>query len=228
MAPYHSYKETRLNLDSTVQDSTIAIRLPSTGSLGRASKTAQNRSHIADIPIADDEVTFRQRHLASAGSIYHRVHHRSPRSFLWRVLEDEKVLSIQAIDICKRSPDTPEGHLTLRITFPHSIKPSCVAFADGAEHDVLYAFVLTDAKQLYTLTLRPEYFRRASSTEDNVLEWCKAYASSAIGMKNAHRLVALAANEVLVSFIDGGLLRLSKASGGDGMYCERFRDFRLI
>lgn len=216
MGPYYAYKETRLNLDSTIQNSTIAIRLPSTASSGRASKTAQYRSHIAEIPISDDENTFRQRHLASAGSIYHRVHHRSPRSFLWRVLEAGRVLSIQAIDICKQSPETPEAYLALRLTFPNAIKPSCVAFADGPEHDVLYAFVLTEGKQLYTLTLRPEYVRRASSTEDNVLEWCKAYASSALSYNTAHRLVALAANEVLVSLIDGGLVRLSKAAGGDG------------
>jgi nuclear pore complex protein Nup160 len=129
------------------------------------------------------------------------------------------VLSIQAVDVIKQAPDAPDAHLTLRLSFPNQIKPHCVAFADSEQHDVLVAFVLTESKHLYTLTLRPDYFRRPSSTEDNVAEWCKSYLPSAFAFKAAHRLVALSADEVLLSFIDGGLVRLSKTAGGDGKHC---------
>lgn len=218
MAPYYAYKEVRLNLDSTIQNSVVAIRLPSTSSSGRASKTAQNRPQVSEIPPCDDENVFRQRHLASAGSVYHRIHHTSPRSFLWRVLEDGKVLSIQAIDICKQSPETPEARYTLRLTLPNAIKPACVAFADSIEHDMLNVYILTESKHLFTLNLRPEFFRKASSAEESLTEWCKAYVSSAFAFKTAHRLVALTADEVLLSLTDGGLVRLSKAIGSDGMW----------
>lgn len=215
MGPFYAYKETRLDLDPATQGSTIAIRLPAYGASAWPSKTGQKRAHITELPISEDENAFKSRHLASAGSIYHRSYHTSPRSFLWRVLEDGKVLSIRAVDITKQR-DSLDANLTLRLSFPNSIKPSCIAFSDSKEHDVLTVFVLTESKHLYTLNLRPEYFRRPSSTEDNVGDWCKSYLSSAFAFKAAHRMVALSADELLLSFVDGGLVRMSKPSGADG------------
>lgn len=215
LGPLYAYKETRLDLDPATQGSTVNIRLPAHGALSWPGKTSQKRSHVSEIPITEDEATFKQRYLAAAGSIYHRTHHKSPRSFLWRVLENEKVLSIRAVDISKQKK-TAEANLTLRLSFPHAIVPSCIAFSDSKEHDVLSVFVLTTSKQLYTLNLRPDHFRRPSSTEDNVGDWCKSYSSSGLTITAVHRLVALSADVVLLSLINGGLLRLSKTSGGDG------------
>ncbi|PVH87374.1 hypothetical protein DL98DRAFT_649633 [Cadophora sp. DSE1049] len=213
--PTYAYKETRLDLDSTTQGSTVAIRLPAHGASTYSSRSAQKRPHIAEIPIAEDENAFRARHLASAASIYHRTHHQSPRSFLWRILEDGKVLSIQSVDISKPST-VADANITLRLTLPSAIKPGCIALADSKEHDILSVFILTESKQLYTLTLRPDHFRRAASTEDNVGDWCKTYSSAAFSLKAPHRLVALSADELLISTVDGALLRLEKNSGGDG------------
>lgn len=215
MVPFNAYKETRLNLDPTTQGSTVAIRLPTHGASTWSSKTAQKRPHNADVGVAVDEGAFRQKQLATAASIYYRQHHKSPRAFLWRVLEDGKVLSIRAVDISRQAKE-PDANITLRLTFPNLIKHSCVAFSDSAEHDVLSAFVLTESSHLYTLSLRPDYFKRASSTEDNVGDWCKSYMPSAFSFKHAHRLVALNADEILISLTDGGLLKLGRKSGQDG------------
>lgn len=213
-APLYNYKETRLNLESAIPGSTVSIRLPSHGASSKSSRTAQKRPFTTDIPLAEDENGFRQRHLASAASVYYRRFHQSPRSFLWRVLEDGKVLSIQAVDLCKQEK-VPDAHLTLRLTFSNPIRPNCVAFADHKEHDALSVFILTESNHLYTLTLRPEYFRRRASTEDNVADWCKIYLSSAFGFKHPHRLVSLGTEEVLISLHDGGLLKLDRVPGED-------------
>jgi nuclear pore complex protein Nup160 len=214
MGPFYAYKETRLNLDPATEGSTISIRLPSPSGSTWSSKHTK-RSSVADISVAEDENQFKQRHLASAASIYHRQYHKSPRSFLWRVLEDGRVLSIRAVDISKQT-NAADSDLTLRLSFQDGIKPGCIAFSDSSEHDVLSAFVLTESHHLYTLSLRPDYFRKASSTEDNVGDWCKIYVSSAFPFKRPHRMVALSADELLASAIDGSLLRLTKQSGGDG------------
>jgi nuclear pore complex protein Nup160 len=214
-SPYYAYKETRLDLDPVIQGSTVFIRLPSYGTSTSLIKAGQKRPHLADIPIAEDENSFKQRHLATAASIYHRKHHRSPRSFLWRILEDGKVLSLRAVDV-SRQKDSADANLTLRLSFPHAIRPSCVAFSDSKDHDVLTAFVLTETKHLYTLSLRPDYFRRASSTEDNVGDWCKSYLPAA-SFKFPHRMVALGTDELLISFIDGALVKLERNPGTDGM-----------
>ena len=211
MGPLNAYKETRLNLDPAVQGSTVAIRLPPHG----ASRNVQKRSQVLDVPIAEDESAFRQKHLATSASIYHRVHHKSPRSFLWRILEEGKVLSIRVIDV-SRQDKTADANLTLRLEFPSPIRPACIALSDSKEHDVLSVFVLTEAKHLYTLSLRPDFFRKSSSTEDNVGDWCKSYLSSQFAFKTPHRLAALAADQLLISQVDGQLLRLERKSGGDG------------
>ncbi len=214
---FYSYKETRLDLDPTTQGSTVSIRLPPPGASTWPLKTAQKRSHVTEVPVAEDENSFRQRHLAIAASIYHRTHHKSPRSFLWRILEDGKVLAIRVVDVSSQV-NSPDANLTLRLSFSSRIIPACVAFSDSKEHDVLSAFVLTDTNHLYTLSLRPDYFRRPSSTEDNVIDWCKSSLSSGVSLKKAFRLVALGADELLLSNVDGGLLRLSRISGGDGTW----------
>ncbi|KAF4632411.1 hypothetical protein G7Y89_g5712 [Cudoniella acicularis] len=214
-SPFYAYKETRLDLDSSAPDSTIAIRLPAHGASSWASRATQKRSQTLELPIAEDEDTFRQRHLATAASVYHRVHQKSPRSFLWRVLEDGKVLSIRAIDLSRQSKSA-DANLTLRLYFPTPIVPCGIALSDSEEHDVLSAFVLTESHHLYTLTLRPDFFRKTTSTEENIGDWCKSYLSSAFSFKRTHRLVALTADELLISLTDGGLLKLSRKSGGDG------------
>lgn len=211
--PY-SHKEARLNLESAIPGSSVAIRLPAHGTSTWSSRAAQKRPLPTDVPPAEDENSFRQRHVASAASIFYRQHHQSPRGFLWRILEDGKVLSIQAADLCKQDK-APDTQLTLRLVLPSPIRPSCIAFADYKQHDVLSTFVLTESNHLYTLTLRPEFFRRRSSTEDNVADWCKIYASSAFSFKHPHRLVALGSEELLVSLHDGGLLKLDRVPGED-------------
>ncbi|KAI9644836.1 hypothetical protein NHQ30_006863 [Ciborinia camelliae] len=212
-AHFYSYKEIRLNLESSIQNSTIAIRLPAHGT--PASRIVQKRSHVTELPIAEDERTFKQKYLATAGSIYHRTQDVFPRSYLWRVLEDGKVLSVQAVDISKQQISA-DAHLTLRLQLPSAIKPGCVAFADCKEHDYVSAFVLTETHHLYTFRLWPDFFRNPSSTENNVGNWCKSYISTAFSFKKPHRMVALSANELLISNFDGALLKFDKKSGGDG------------
>lgn len=210
----YRHKETRINFESAIPGSTVAIRLPTHGTPSWSARAAQKRPLHADVPPAEDESTFKQRYLASAASIYHREHHQSPRSFLWRVLEDGRVLSIQVVDLCKQDKAV-DAYLTLRLNFPSPIRQSCIALSDSREHDVLSVFALTESNHLYILTLRPEFFRKRASTEDNVGDWCKIYLSSAFSFKHPHRLVALGSENLLVSLHDGGLLKLDRVPGGD-------------
>ncbi|KAG0649739.1 Nuclear pore, partial [Hyphodiscus hymeniophilus] len=213
MGPFNAYKETRLNLDR-VQGATIAIRLPQHGTPTWPPK-GQKQSVFSETLIAEDESAFRQRNLATSASIYHRTHHKSPKSFLWRILEDGKVLSIRVVDILKQT-GVADFNLTLRLYFTDPIKPGCIALSDSKEHDVLSVFVLTEKNHLFTLSLRPEHFRKPSSTEENMGDWCKSYLSGQFAFKKPFRLVTLSADQLLVSYQDGELTRLARRSGGDG------------
>jgi nuclear pore complex protein Nup160 len=213
MAPFNAYKEIRLNLDPATQGSTIPIRLPQHGASWPSRR--QKQSGISETPAAEDEGAFRQKNLATGASIYHRTHHKTPKSFLWRVLEGGKVLSIRVVDILKQT-GAADFNLTLRLHFADPIKPGCVVFSDSKEHDVLSVFVLTEKNHLYTLSLRPEHFRKPSCTEDNVGDWCKSYLSGQFAFRKPFRLATLGADELLVSYQDGELTRLTRKSGGDG------------
>lgn len=214
MGLFNAYKEIRLDVDPAAEGSTIAIRLPQHGTSTWTSKS-QKRSQVTETTVAEDEANFKKKILATAASVYHRSHHKTPKSFLWRVLEDGKLLSIRAVDISKQS-GTADFNLTLRFCFTHSIKPGCIAFSDSNVHDVLSVFVLTDENHLFTLSLRPEHFRKPSSTENNIGDWCKSYLSGQLGFKKAFRLVALSPDELLLSYANGELTRLARKSGGDG------------
>jgi nuclear pore complex protein Nup160 len=209
------HKETRLNTVSSIPASTVAIRLPAHGAPTWSSRTTQKRPLPVEVPPAEDETAFKQRYLASAASIYHRQYHTG-RSFLWKVLEDGKVFSIQAVDFAGEldASKAASGHLTLRFYLPSPIRPGCVALADSLKHDVLNVFFLTESNHLYTLTLRPEFFRRRSSTEDNVPEWCHTFHPAAFSFRHPHRLIAIDADELLVSTHEGALLRLERAAHG--------------
>lgn len=211
--PSYIYKETRLNLDSAISGSTVIIRLPTHGSL--LSRNAPKRPHIAEPAPAEDENAFKLRYLATAGSVYHRRLHNSPKSFLWRTLEDNKVLAIRAVDLCKKET-APDANITLRLQFPSPIRPSCIAFAESKHHDVLLVYAMTASGHLYVLTLRPDFFRRPGSTEDNVGDWCKSYVAAGPLWKTAHRLVAMKADELLVALSGGGLLGLGRKQDEDG------------
>lgn len=214
-----AYKETRLNLDPAIKNSIVSIRLP-TPDAGAFSRPPRNGNQSFDLPVAEDENTFRQINLATSASIYNRLYHTSPRSFLWRVLEDGKVLSIRAVDV-SRQTKAEDANLTLRLIFPHAIKPGCIAISDPREHNVLSVCVLTESKHVYSLTLRPDFFKKASATADNV-DWCKTYLSPTLSFKQVHRMVALTAEALLLAFYDGALLKLERNSGDDGsVWTER-------
>lgn len=206
----YAYRETRVDADSTnYQATTVSIRLPSVVS-SSFSGVKQPRSIVAITQNAEDEKSFRQKHLATYSSVYHRRYHKSPQSFLWRVVEDLKVLSIRVVDLSIPKDVVDSYIYTLRFTFPHPISPTCIAFSDSKERDLLSVFVLTDSKQIWTLSLRPDFFSKSSSMDENLMDWCNVYSPRSLGIKTPYRLVALNEDELIISFHDGALARLER------------------
>lgn len=209
--PVYLHKETRLNLEPSSSSLVVPVKLPSVSSQGRASR----RPNGAADTVAEDERSFRAKNCAVASSIYHRKFHSAPKSFLWRVLEHETVLNIRAIDVCK-AKQGPDANLTLDLRFPQPIRPSCVAFADPRDHDVLTVFVMDQTNHLYTITLRPDHFRKRSMADGGLADACKIYTSSGFSFKHPHRLVAVNDDLLIVTVHDGGNIRLDRNKGHDG------------
>ncbi|KAL2199673.1 nucleoporin Nup120/160-domain-containing protein [Corynascus similis CBS 632.67] len=201
------YKETRLNLEPASHSSTIQIRVAPPNAYGRSSSSRGGAS-------ADDEKGYRTRSLATASSIYYRKHNNSPRGFLWRVLENGTVLSLRVADVCKQEKEA-DAPLILNLRFPAAIRTSCIGFADYQDNDVLCVYVVDHSNQLWSLTLRPDHFRRRSATDGGLGDACKSYSPPGFGFKHPHRLAVVSPDQLIVTMHDGGILKFDRSRATD-------------
>lgn len=208
------HKETKVDVRPTGPNSVVNIRIPSQDGVQRGKISIPPSG--TNEPIARDEDAFANRYLATQGSVYFRQRRSYPRAFLWRVVNNNKVLEIQVADLTKSAHENHEAGLTLRLTFQDNILPSGVALADLEDHELLSVFVLTETKQLHTLTLRPEFFRRAASIDENIADWCKICTPAPLTFAYPHRLHASSPLELFIALDSGALLRLTRRSGDDG------------
>lgn len=212
------YRETRLNLDPPYAGSTIGITLPPHSTSAFLSRPNGKRIVVEDGNTSSDETSFARRHLAAnEASIFFRRKHPYPRTFLWRILDDRKVLELRSVDLTVDRHHKGEAILTLLLSFPNAIRPFGVALAEREDKDALNVFVVTTANELYTLDLHKDFFIRPAATEVDIDAWCKICSPSAFSFRYPYRIVATSALELMVSLHDGGLLRLNRTPASDGM-----------
>jgi hypothetical protein len=217
------YTETRLNLDQSYTNSTVEITLPSSGS-SFGIQSELKRNVVSGVEVGSDIATFTRDHIASEGSIYFRRDERYPRSFLWRLLDDKKVLEVQSVDLSQDASEKTDAILTLLLRFPAAIRPFCIALGDPDERDALNIFAITTANELWTLTLPREFFANLKTTEDMNLDWCKAMVPSIFSTYQPYRLFAVSSRQLFVSMTNGSVARLTRQAGDDGRFhslCKR-------
>lgn len=165
-----------------------------------------------------DEESYARKYLATEGSVFFRRKDRAPRSFLWRVLDERKVLEIQSVDLVHdKSNARSESRLTFRIQLPGQIVSNGVAFADPDEADALEAFVFTNQDELYTFTLKPDLLTRETAPGEFDATACfKKYVSNSLPFRHAYRLVAVSSLELLISLHDGSLMHLTRQPNESG------------
>ncbi|KAL4796378.1 nucleoporin Nup120/160-domain-containing protein [Aspergillus venezuelensis] len=210
------YKDTQVDLRPYSQNTLVNIPIPTQTSSANKARFAISSFTGTDEPAAKDEDEFARRYVATQGSVYFRKRNVYPRAFLWRVVNGSKILEIQCVDLTKGGIENHEYNVTLRLDFQEEILPSGVALADSEEHEVLNVFVITASKELHTLTLRPEFFRRTESIGENVSDWCKSYIPAPLTFSHPHRLHASSPFELFISLENGALLRLTRRAADDG------------
>ena len=208
------FEETRVNLEPTIPGSVIQIQLPSSSTFSRGPRS--QRRVLKARPTYDDEESFAKSSLASSCSTYFGQSKKYPRSFIWRILEGNKVLELQSVDLVKNDRETKEATQVLQFGFPSAIRPGCVALADGEEPDSLSVFILTKGNDLYTLALRRDFFCYAISSEGDIEQWCKIFRPPSFSISTPHRLIAGSSLLLVISLGDGRLLRLTRNKEADG------------
>lgn len=228
------FKETRADLEPVTSGSVIQIQIHSTSSF--AVRPRQQRRILKNTTGHRDEDSFKKCCVATTGSFFFGKSKRHPRSFLWRVLQEGKVLELRSIDLSKSSGATREASYIMQFCFPAGLKHGGVALADLEDQDVLNVFALTRGNELYTFTLRKDFFCVAAASEEDVSRWCKAFKPATFSISTPHSLIAASFREIIVSLSDGRILRLTRnededgsrwqeATYGDGQWTSSLRGF---
>jgi len=192
----------------------IQIQVPTTSTF---SVRPKQHWRIVRTPfIHRDDDSFRNECLASSGSLFFGRSKRHPRNFLWRVLGEGKVLELWSADLSKSNEEKREAFLTLQLFFPVTLRYGCIALADTDDGDSLIVFALTKGNELYTLTLRKDFFCHVTTSKEDISKWCKVSKPATFSISTPHKLVAPSALQLVVSLSDGRLLQLKRSRGDDG------------
>ena len=208
------FKETRTDLQPTSPGTVIQIQIPSTSTFSVRSR--QQRHILRTTPIYKDEDSFNKHYPASSSSVYFGKFKKHPRNFLWRVLQEGKVLELRSVDLSKSNRETREAVFTIQLHLPVKIKHGGVALADSEDQNVLNAFALTKGNELYTFAVPKDFFCDAAASEEDIGRWCKVSKPATFSISTPHSLIAGSSLQLVVSLSDGRLLQLTRRKDEDG------------
>lgn len=213
------YVETAAHLAPSTSNSVVTLPLPSTSTLQIRSRTTPTRPrNTVNVPEAKDEACYAEQSLASQGSIYFRSSKTYPRTFIWRVLEGNKILELRCADLARSEHETDEAHLTVRFEVQDLIVPGGVALSDAEGQDVMHVFIVTLKKELHTLAVPLDFFRKADASNGDNRRWCKTFVPSSFTIDTPHRLYSHTPFELFVSLDSGRLQRLTRKAEDDGSH----------
>lgn len=212
----HLFKEVRIDIQPQSPSSVIQFRIPSSTALDFTRAPLPKRSVPKDLPSPKTEEDFVRNNLATESSIFFARAGRYPRSFLWRILNDGLGLRIQSVDLSKRIERTKEPSFILEFTFPGTIRPRGVTFAETEDGDTIGVFVLTVSNELYTLTLKRSFFHSSRNSEVELEKWCKVFKPGSLNFTSPNCILAKSSLELILGLDDGRLMRLTRKDGDDG------------
>ena len=219
------YRATPFQVKPTTPPSLISHEIPSQDGTYRRSKFSISTKSSGDQNrLAKDEKSFGKQYLATQSSIYFRRSKTYPRSFVWKVVNEDRALEIRCADLARSEHDLKEAYLTLSLEFQDSIISGGVALADADNADVLWIFVITSSRELHTLSLPSEVFRNDKAITGVVRPQCRTVVPSSFMIDQPHRLYANTPFELFISFDSGRLQRLTKTSESKDWIQDNYDD----
>nr|POE54934.1 nucleoporin [Quercus suber] len=226
------YQETRVAPGCSSPSAVLYIPTQEQHSRRGATSTVNNgagRKRPFDEISTIDEESYARKHLATEGSVFVRSESKSPRTFLWRVLNDRQILEVQCIDLVQESERTNESCLTFRIEVKEGIREHGIVFADSQDTDALEIFVLSTKCELFTITLgRDLLLKQTIPTAFDPATCVKSYVPTSLTThRHAYRMFGMDSRELYVSLADGSFLRLSRKAQENGtQWMQSIHDIR--
>lgn len=232
--PPYAYQETRLDLDSKPADLRAELLIPSKASKtpfasSSSSRPVPKRRRIEGPSAPSDETTFSTQHLAVESAIHFRPstrkHHQSPRSILWRVLEDRKLLELQNVDIEQDNAIQNDPMVTLRFAFEKPIRSHCIGFAEAeraaTNTSALVVFVVCTDGELHTLHIDKSAWLKPNWLIEAPTNWHQSAVPSALSYRTPHRMLVCGERDIWLAVTDGGFVHLTRAPGQDASNWEQ-------
>ncbi|KAK9453569.1 nucleoporin Nup120/160-domain-containing protein [Dipodascopsis uninucleata] len=219
-----SFKETCVRVDDAIYQQYPAVKLTVPDSNSDATSSRQKRHrhsrHSFGMGSSDTEEEYSRRHIALQSSIFFRSANVFPRMILWRVVAHGTVLVLSGVDPIETLDKNSNNLRDIHVTFPTSIKQSCVVLNDSKKNDALVVDVLTESHVLYTLKFASsmffgEWIRKPTD------EWCHLHSPAHFSLRFPHSMKSLSERSLIVSLLDGGLLRLDRPDALSENYKER-------
>lgn len=195
-----AYTESALQLRSAQSSKRKEITIPrQNGTYDRSKYSKRLERHDR---LATDDKTYAAEYLASASSVFFRQSPSYPRSFLWRVLSNQKTLEISSADFSRQSHEQ-EADCTIALQFQDQISPRGVSFCDSSDETSIYLFVLTQSNEVFEVCLQTSYFQDLTSIPQDTQQWCAAIPASSLSIDQAFHLNASNPQDVFVTFTSG-------------------------
>lgn len=158
-----------------------------------------------------DEEDYLKFHLSSDGNVYFRTKQDvSPRSCLWTVSGETRVLQLQPVDLARNERDTAEAYLTLQFAFQDPIREHGIDVSDSEHDDSLHVFVSTVKDEVYHLIVPSAAFKRRKLLDEDTTQWCYPLESSSFSIDHVFRLRAQSPFELFVCYVSGKIQRLQR------------------
>lgn len=208
----NQFRASWLNLEPAASTLIDERHVPGPDDLLTSAKSlVLSRRGAHEKPSPEDD--FANKTLATHSAFFFRKALSPLRSFLWRLLQSGYVLEVRSADLTRSKDDERAAETILRFNFPSPIIPGLVAFADhphDAELNDIYAFLITEDRQFYTLRIDPQDFQNATIPQKAVLEWCYLDAPTTLTVNDPYRLCAPNPFEVFVAYRNSVLARLRR------------------
>jgi len=218
------YTETAFHVNAPTPGSLLEFQIPrKNGSYNKPPQTRLQRDDEARRHCRSEQ-TFVKEYLASQSSIYFRQAKTYPRTFLWRVVSDDRVLQVQCADVARSETNLKEAYLTLSFAFQDQIIPRGVAWADLDSRDELHVFVCTSRNEIFHLRLPTSAFGDRDALGQDVPRWCKPLDISSLTIDVAHHIYASTPQEFFISFVSGRIQRLTRRSKDEHWTQENYDD----
>lgn len=204
------YKEVLLNKPSDELGTSplrLSVPLPDVGLSWRPDEDLNGGGDVEDKYYLDYVATGASMLTRKQGSA-------TPRSIVWKVLQQSRMLEFECVDL-KTHKSSPNLYRKIQLSSPIKFRSNCIAVSEDVREKKLVVDFITINGFLYTVSLSFDLFYEetvSTLTDANGTTWRSIKNPYSFDVRKPHMMYPVSSNILVVSLVDGTLLRLDRES----------------